>query len=200
MPDLSSRLKTYGPDVCGGWRRNSSAERPLLLLIAVDSAAAHADARQEIRYAWRAWLSAWTKNVGGGRGGDDDVDVRLVFFAGKPRGRRAAQRLRAENESVGGGGDVVWTNVTETDRHESLKAVSLLRWVRSECPAARFVLRVAEHVIVNPAPLLDFVRLNAGATNTVWGYERRRFWYVPETKMFFYFLTFILLNFYNEHV
>lgn len=170
IANLSSRLGTYGPDVCGGGPRNDSSP-PLLLLIAVDTTATSADRRQEIRFAWYTWLSRHVDPSDGG--------VRLMFFSGKPRTRRDAQRLRAENaalEGKSGRGYVVWTNVTDADEHGSLKSVALLRWVRSECRAARFVLRVAEHVVVNPLPLLKFVWARTDATNTVWGYRRDRYW------------------------
>ncbi|XP_069045698.1 beta-1,3-galactosyltransferase 4 [Lepisosteus oculatus] len=121
--------------------------RPYLLTL-VASAPAHHEARQAIRDSW-----AGDTEVGGQR-------VLTLFVVGVTPDPGLARRLAEEHRATR---DLIQGRFLDTYANLTLKTLSLLGWAQRHCPQARFVAKVDDDVLFNPAALLGYLQ-RAGAT------------------------------------
>ncbi|CAG5114735.1 unnamed protein product, partial [Candidula unifasciata] len=86
---------------------------------------------------------------------DPNNKAVLLFFIGSDKtetDKLSARQSRLQKEALTFG-DIVQENYIDSYRNLSLKTVSVLRWVNSFCPNAKYILKLDDDVYVN-IPLL----------------------------------------------
>ncbi|KAF4526118.1 hypothetical protein B566_EDAN007612 [Ephemera danica] len=149
-----------------GWARNSSRDlrvyvqpdnltalieqptvcappAPLLLLVVVCSAVINFEARQAVRDTWGS-----PSNV-------SDNTIRLAFLLGATESEELQSRVESESALYG---DIIQEGFLDTYNNLTLKSVMLLKWVRSHCRHARYVMKTDDDMFVNLGRLVTQLR------------------------------------------
>lgn len=151
LDNYHSSLTSSGPDVC---EQNSEFQ----LLILVDSKADDMNLRSVIR----SWLKYFRLNKD---------QTRVVFFVGSPMNPTKEINIRRENRE---NGDIILSNVPDTSsNYSTMKSVSSLHWIATQCKNAKFVLKIDSKTVVNVQNVLNFSLKNMVSTNTIWGFKHR---------------------------
>ncbi|XP_059471379.1 beta-1,3-galactosyltransferase 1-like isoform X2 [Neocloeon triangulifer] len=149
-----------------GWERNSSrnlreyvqpdnvtaiieqpsicaSNGPILLLVIICSSVENFDARLAIRETWGS-----PANV-------SDETLRLAFLLGDTDSLELQTRVEAESAKYG---DVIQEGFLDTYNNLTLKSVMLLKWVRSHCRHAQYVMKTDDDMYVNLPKLITFLQ------------------------------------------
>ena len=101
----------------------------------VHSAPEHSQLRDIVRRTWanqRFW---------------PNLRIRTMFFVGTSQVNHSIQELLVAEEKEHN--DIVQVNFVDTYRNLTLKAVSVLHWLRAYCPHSKYYMKVDDDVIVN---------------------------------------------------
>ncbi|KAK7866511.1 hypothetical protein R5R35_002471 [Gryllus longicercus] len=163
LPALHAPLPRTDPQhaAIAGWARNRSRDLRLYvlpenvttllqpswscgantpyLLVVVCSALEHAATRAAIRDTWGSLREV------------ENMTVHLAFLVGMPSpGSSSAEHLQeALDEESAHYGDLVQENFVDSYNNLTLKTVFLLKWVRTHCAGARFIMKTDDDMFVN---------------------------------------------------
>ncbi|XP_065332402.1 beta-1,3-galactosyltransferase 1-like [Cloeon dipterum] len=149
-----------------GWERNSSrnlreyvqpdnltaiieqpsicaSSGPILLLVIVCSSVDNFDARLAIRETWGS-----PANV-------SDETLRLAFLLGDTESLELQNKVEAESGKYG---DIIQEGFLDTYNNLTLKSVMLLKWVRSHCRHAQYVMKTDDDMYVNLPKLITYLQ------------------------------------------
>jgi hypothetical protein len=136
------------------------------VFIALISAPAHFQQRNDIRQTWNAHLKNINKNVMG--------MARIGFFLGLTTNVTIQNQINEESKKHG---DVVQIEMNDSYRNLTLKSIAVLNWVRQHCAKVDLLFKVDDDVYVNVNNLVHFVRSNYQSNGSLFGYPN--FGYFP---------------------
>ncbi|CAL8280081.1 unnamed protein product [Merluccius merluccius] len=147
------RLIVDQPDACGGPNGSLSAGAPSLL-IAVKSQVGNFENRQAIRETWGR------RGRVQGPGGRGAWEVRTVFLLGRQDAGTGphpdlGRLLELENRQHA---DILQWDFRDTFFNLTLKDLLFWDWVRDRCPAAAFVFKGDDDVLVRTDALLEYLQ------------------------------------------
>ncbi|PRD24815.1 UNVERIFIED_CONTAM: Beta-1-3-galactosyltransferase 1 [Trichonephila clavipes] len=117
------------------------SQSDLKLVIIVCSAAQNFAARQAIRSTWGK-ESRWTK------------DTKTFFIIGRSSENVTDMFVHMEKAEYG---DIIHYNLTDSYFNLTLKSVSLLKWVTTNCTNAKYVMKTDDDMFVNVPVILKTV-------------------------------------------
>ncbi|CAL1539915.1 unnamed protein product, partial [Lymnaea stagnalis] len=115
------------------------------LLLCVTVAADEFDARHRFRDIVRDEYSMFWH---------PDVQIVFLFFVGVSASRDAEavhQRIQMEAKMYG---DIVQSEIVDSEKNLSLKTMSVIKWVTNYCLAASYVLKSADDCVIDMASVL----------------------------------------------
>lgn len=110
---------------------------PIVIHSAAHSSGKYFDRRQASR-------NTWVKEA-------KEHEMRPLFFIGLPADERTQQELQIEAKQFN---DIIQFGFIDNYYNLTLKALSILRWIRKNCLTSDYVLKTDDDVLVN-VPLLD---------------------------------------------
>ncbi|XP_070501525.1 uncharacterized protein [Chironomus tepperi] len=134
---------TYSPpDIC-----NAS----LQLIIVVTSAPGNVKARNAIRQTWGQFNST--------------DPVKLVFIVGNsiPKNEKNLKDEYAAHA------DIIHGNFIDSYYNLTLKTISMLEWIKSNCKMAKFILKADDDTFINVNKLLDVIKSRNDDKMTIYG-------------------------------
>lgn len=128
------------------------------ILIFVESNARNSDRRQLIRSTWALPMLQKALNF------------KVVFLLGKSRNRIAQDVVDEEFYAYG---DIVQENFTESFKHLTLKSVMGLKWTRSHCPEADFIMKTDDDILIHVPNLIQMLAKHRGTEQLLLCHKNR---------------------------
>ncbi|CAG9810504.1 unnamed protein product [Chironomus riparius] len=125
-------------------------ESPKLLII-IASAPENFELRKAIRYSW------------GGLGRYDQVQFAFIMGNSRfvPESKIIDESLKYD--------DIIRGKFIDNDENSALKTISMLEWVSSNCPNAKFILKIDDQTFVNVDKLLQIIDGKLLDTKSIYG-------------------------------
>ncbi|XP_056410515.1 acetylgalactosaminyl-O-glycosyl-glycoprotein beta-1,3-N-acetylglucosaminyltransferase-like isoform X2 [Hyla sarda] len=155
--DEFPHLQSYNCSLIYTPRPDNGGASPLLLL-AIKSHPASVSRRAALRKTW-----AKPVEVMGYR-------VRPVFLMGLSDHNKHMELVKVEETEYG---DILLWNFTEGHHNLSLKERCLLEWLHYNPSQATFIFKGDDDVFVNPAALVQYIKVNASSPSTLHGALQR---------------------------
>ncbi|KAK5639224.1 hypothetical protein RI129_011716 [Pyrocoelia pectoralis] len=124
----------------------------LQLLIIITSAPSHEGARMAIRQTWG--------HFGARR------DVSIVFMLGATNNMNFRDKLEKEHFMYE---DILQGKFIDTYENLTLKSISMLEWVKDNCPQADYVLKTDDDMFINIPRLLTFISKHNPEIRAIYG-------------------------------
>lgn len=139
------------------------------LLIMITSAPAHKDARLAIRQTWGHYGSR--------------RDISIGFMLGATDNQTIEEALAMESYIYD---DIVRGHFVDSYNNLTLKTISLLEWVDTNCPKVSFVLKTDDDMFINVPKLLEFIEKHSKDHRTIFGRLAKKWKPIRNTKSKYY--------------
>lgn len=160
--DLYESGHLESPPICQDQGEN------IKLLVVIASAPVHREARLAIRQTWG--------HFGTRR------DVAIAFLVGSA-GQTTDEAIAAENFMYN---DIISGRFVDSYNNLTLKTISMLEWVDSECKRASFVLKTDDDMFINIPKLLQFIEKKQTDKRTIYGRLAKKWKPIRNVKSKYY--------------
>lgn len=152
-----------GLDVC------PNKGEQIRLLVLITSAPDHRDARLAIRQTWGHYGTR--------------RDTAIGFMLGRTQSAKLDGDLNAEHYMYG---DLIRGNSLDSYNNLTLKTISMLEWVDTYCPLAKFVLKTDDDMFINIPKLVQFMDKHVNDTRHIYGRLAKKWKPIRNTKSKYY--------------